>query len=335
MDASVTANRWTYVWWMLSGILCVYLWIFHLHRDNDLVGERFQNQPSPLTDIKDPRNAFGVVNEPPIRFDQMVPSIEIARLFVENESLEDKIHLLRDQEDASPLRVHFARMATERREQVVEDLTPLPSARTHDVVFDRYRVTFADGNERLLAIVHGRSGITVDWPTYQRQCEASWSDLVSGKVAKASMRLIVQRSDYHNHAFSDVKAFESYELTSPDWDEGPLFGYVKRGSARARMLAQTVRGGSSQRMTLRLKRDSESPRAFEITKLIAGGWVQGATDYEDSAFAVHLPSSLDKEWRRRQESLHLRDLPELSPMPSFDQANATTGGAPVTWALEY
>ncbi len=246
-----------------------------------------------------------------------VTSQDIAERFVYAENIQDRIDLLRDPRHAGLLREHFVSMKRQGLEQEVAELNPILRIRSGDLTFDRFHVRFDDGRNRLLAVVHERTGLYVDAAAYLRHGSATWDELIGGQAAEAEMRVLVSPSDYYNYAYSDSEVYQAYELTSPDWEGGPLHGYVKRNTRRARLMRQALAGREPLRMTLGLSRQASSPDAFLIRKVAAAGWVKdvGGLALEESPFAVHIPTALDKELQRRKRSLDLRDLPPATEPP--------------------
>ncbi len=242
----------------------------------------------------------------PIVAGPTLSSSEVAETFLHAPSIDDRIELLRDPRHAGLLREHFKTMDSAGLETKVAEMSPMPSVTVQGLTFDRFHVHFTDGRHRLIAVAYEKNGLFVDWKAYARYGTASWEDLVSGKAAEAEMRAFAKPADYHNHVFADPKRYQVYELTSPDWIGGPIHAYVPRKTKRARMLAENIM--DSQRVTLRLKHDPESPNAFLITKIIAIGWVEGGKDYEDRPFTVHVPEAFELE-QGAIENMDLRYLP--------------------------
>ena len=132
----------------------------------------------------------------------------------------------------------------------------------------------------------------VDWPAYARLGSASWGELLEGVVQQAEMRCLVAPCQYYNYLFEDSERFQAYKITSPDC-ELPLYAYVRRRSHRDRILASAV-GGSRRRLTLTLRSvdGSHAVQQFAISQVNALGWAEVGQDFEDSPFALPLPSSV-------------------------------------------
>ena len=245
------------------------------------------------------------------------PSLEIAERFLYSENVEDRAELLRDPRHVGLFRDHLQRMKNLGLEQEVAGLHPMGEVQAGDLFYDRFHVQFTDGRDRLLVVVQEKTGSFVDWEAYARQGSASWEELLEGQVAEAKVRAFVQRSDYYAPPFEDPKRYQSYAITSPDC-ETTLFGYVRRKTERALLIARELQSSErQQRMTLRLARAEGAVAGdpvFKITKLTMVGWVKGSIDYEESPFAVLVPMAFDEEHQCRKANLDLRTVPHAPPV---------------------
>jgi hypothetical protein len=148
-----------------------------------------------------------------------------------------------------------------------------------------FAVRFASASFRLLNLVETSDGPRVDWDSYARYCSASWDDLLSGKESSAEVRVFVSPGDYHNGPFADEAKWMCFRLMSPDLPEGrDVFAYAETGSSRATQLRRIILRAPQfrQHMTLQIE-GHEAPgdsRLFEITRVLALGWVRGARDIE-------------------------------------------------------
>ncbi|MEZ5329483.1 MAG: hypothetical protein R3F19_30930 [Verrucomicrobiales bacterium] len=149
-----------------------------------------------------------------------------------------------------------------------------------------FAVRFASGSFRQLDIVKTPDGPQVDWDSYARYCSASWEDLLSGKEPSAEVRVFVSPGDYYNGPFADEAKWTCFRLMSPDLPGGTdVFAYAAVGPSREKQLRRIVLRAPQfrQHMTLQIQ-GHEAPggnRLFEITRVLAIGWVRGERDIEN------------------------------------------------------
>ena len=137
----------------------------------------------------------------------------------------------------------------------------------------------------MLNVVETPHGLRVDWDSYARFCSASWDRLLSGKAESAEVRVFVSPGDYHNFPFDDPQLWTCFRLMSPDLPEREdVFAYVKAGSVREREMKAVILSTPDYRQHMTLTIESHTAaggkRLFEITRVLAVGWVRGDQDIE-------------------------------------------------------
>lgn len=170
-----------------------------------------------------------------------------------------------------------------------------------------FAVRFKAGGFRLLEVVETAKGLRVDWDGYARYCSENWEDLLSGKdgsaefrrwygkkwgkdllsgkAGAAEVRVFVSPGDHYNVPFEAADQWTCFRLMSPDLPESEdVFAYAEAGSTRQRELKRIVLGAPDfrQHMTLRIEghEGAGGERLFEITRVLAIGWVRGERDVE-------------------------------------------------------
>ena len=217
---------------------------------------------------------------------------EVALQFLDATSHNERAELLRDPRSAFAMRDHFERVAEQGIESERVDLVPMGEWFDHGTIFHPFRVRFADGNQRYLAVVDEPGGRYVDWDAYSRSGSASWGQLFGGEAESAEVRVVVRPDDFYNREFADTSKYECLQLTTPDVG-GSIYGYVEHGSTtqkiihdvfqRMRLDAQwrADRNGTTSApvndlpftLSIRQLGDSREHRQFLIERVVAGSWV--------------------------------------------------------------
>ncbi len=144
-------------------------------------------------------------------------------------------------------------------------------------------VEFPTGNLRLLEVVGTPDGPKVDWDAYARHGTARWEDLLSGKAARAVVRVFCEPATERPEPFEDQGKWTCFRMSSPDLPQAAL-GFAAVGSAREEKMKQVVLGTPKyrQRFTLEIARHAgRDEPLFEITRCLAVGWVRSASAVED------------------------------------------------------
>jgi hypothetical protein len=210
---------------------------------------------------------------------------KVARAFLNESDSQKRLQWVRNGKEVAKHLGRYAEEALshepvqlERRGQQVDDDAGLEKT--------GFAARFASGSFRLLNVVATPEGQRVDWDSYARYCSASWEHLLSGKESSAEVRVFVSPGDYHNGPFSNAAEWTCFRLMSPDLPEGrDVFAYAAIGSSRETQLRRIVLRAAQfrQHMTLQIE-SREAPggeRLFEITRVLALGWVRGPRDIED------------------------------------------------------
>jgi hypothetical protein len=200
---------------------------------------------------------------------------EVARVFVEAEQVEERLALVRDPEE---VRERVGRYAEEARSGAGRIERELGYAKRAGRETAAFVVVLPGESYRHLELVKEDGEWKVDWDAYARFCTASWEDLLSGAVEPAEVRVFASPGDYPVPPFADPAEWTCFQLTSPDLPHR-VFGYARAGSEMEGKLREVVLSAPQfrQHVTLEIagQEGLKGERLFEITKLVAVGWVVG------------------------------------------------------------
>jgi hypothetical protein len=197
----------------------------------------------------------------------------IARKFLEAESVEEMLPLVRDPERVeSKMRVFYAK-----------GVNPPGMGQFNSTKTVNYRGKLAavavrtlDFELKQLAFIRNPDGMKIDWESYVGWSDMPWTAFVAEKPESPVLfRAKLSKSDYFNFQFSNDVEWKCYQLTSPD-DETTLYGYVKVGSDTDRQLAPADGNGVNM-VTLKLKYPAGEKQRNQvlIDSQLADGWVEG------------------------------------------------------------
>ena len=143
----------------------------------------------------------------------------------------------------------------------------------------------ADGNKsRIAQLVSGADGKwRIDLDSYLRKCVPDWAKILAGGSETCLVRVFIAPDTYYNGSFSDEGKWQSYTLASADSDD-VLYGYAKRGSPQDKALRKMLGSGTDlHTATLELSPAPDGrTRQFEITGVLAEGWVVGESRFDAS-----------------------------------------------------
>ncbi|MCB1095288.1 MAG: hypothetical protein KDN22_06875 [Verrucomicrobiae bacterium] len=207
---------------------------------------------------------------------------EVARAFLEQTDPHSRLDWVRDREVVA---THFPLYAEEALSHVPEHTELRGHHMENGLARTAFAVRFESGNFRLLNVVETHEGLRVDWDSYARYCSSSWDDLLSGRSTSAEVRVFVSPGDYHNVPFSDPQSWTCFRFMSPDLPEREdVFAYARIGTLREQEMKAAILNAPDFRQHMTLVIDSQEAaggkRMFEITLVLAVGWVRGDEDIE-------------------------------------------------------
>lgn len=126
----------------------------------------------------------------------------------------------------------------------------------------------------------------MDLPSFARHASPSWEELVDGGGESGVVRVYLGEDAYFNGVFQDEREWASYGMVPPDGGD-LLVGYCRVGSKQHAAMKEIVsRSRAKERRvgfaTLEVARPAGAERRqFEITRVIAEGWVEGPVPFEE------------------------------------------------------
>ncbi len=198
----------------------------------------------------------------------------LAERFLAAKTVDERLLLVSDPKEVAGIMHNFYEVGPgkyEELDQLLGMTQDLASANT----VARFTVKFKDLGQRLLYIPYETSGnAKVDFKCYARYCSESWTDLLSGKVSKASeMRCILKVSDYYNQEFGSETEWLALIATSPDFED-VLYFYVKRDDPNfATFVANPPTKPVRYTIALEGRGPSYLRRQFQVSQILHSGWL--------------------------------------------------------------
>lgn len=199
---------------------------------------------------------------------------KLARTFLEADTVEKLVPLVKDPEIAGPRMLEF---------YGGNSVTPVGFASLNDEqgLARNGRVSALDLNtgdyeRKVLGVVETDSGLKVDWESWVGWSEMPWDQFFAEKPTEPKLfRVEIRSVHYYNFSFTDENKWQSVRLLSPD-GEHALYGYVEVGSLMAERL-RFDKDVKSRLVMLKLKfpPDAEVSNQVVISEFVAEGWVEG------------------------------------------------------------
>lgn len=131
----------------------------------------------------------------------------------------------------------------------------------------------------------------MDMPSFARHAVTSWQVLLDDMTSSGVVRVYVGEDYYYNGVFREEREWTSYGLASPDCED-LVVGYSRVGTKQHAALAEIFKRAEMKDRpmgfaTVELKRvEGAERRQFEISKVVAEGWVVAETLFEDRVVPV-------------------------------------------------
>ncbi len=151
---------------------------------------------------------------------------------------------------------------------------------------DGVLATFERGtkpDQRLFFLTPDAQGVwKIDFDSFARVTTPTWEELVENEAPQAVVRAHILRDHYYNGPFADDRQWVAYAFGSPDIEMN-FYGYCKVGSPQAAAVESMFSKDQNVcRAILEIKRvEGASPRQFEITRVLAEGWVMGDAPFDE------------------------------------------------------
>ena len=122
----------------------------------------------------------------------------------------------------------------------------------------------------------------IAFEAFARTVEPAWKEITDlTNMSPSVVRVFVAKDSYYNGPFADDQRWTCYGMASPDTEQ-IMWGYCEAGTARAAAMNSILSTGTAmERATLEIRRvEGGEPRQFEITRVLAQGWITGDAPFD-------------------------------------------------------
>ena len=178
-----------------------------------------------------------------------------------------------------------------QRDTPVDVLTCSPHV-TASSLFLILGVQLLSGEQQQFVLERTRPGdYKIDWEIAVGYQEVDWEAFMAERSQEPSpFRVVLSPGDYYNHAFSNQRQFECWEIRHPLKPELLLYGYAERSgpvAERLRLLHQPK--GFNLILSLRYAPQKSDPNQVLISSIVHSSWIQDG-------------SGQSKSWMETEES---------------------------------
>lgn len=200
-------------------------------------------------------------------------ALAVAEQFTRAGSHEDRLKWVRQPSEVTGAMADFFSSGAGSLETVTE-LIPLGVSTSGTLTYECIGARMSSGKRRLLCVVPDVEGERIDFHAYALHGSQSWAALLSGEAQEASeMRVLLQCGDYYNFNFSEETRWRNFTCSSPDLEQ-PLEFYLERSHPALKQLEELdLQSPARVIVSIRSVGDSHLKGQFEITRLLAAGWV--------------------------------------------------------------
>lgn len=206
--------------------------------------------------------------------DDSQAAAEIARQFLEAETLDDLLPLVRNPDEIGPIiRAYYRSTGYQapgsyRLEEEVEAYSVKDNFTSFDVIMGDY-------TKRPIALEITEEGPLVDWESWVGFCEMPWDKLITHRPSSPVLvRVYVEKTFYYNFDFSDDSQWVCFRL-SRSGDEPDLYGYCPEGSPLLEKLPQKPDKVSTYTLKIEFPDEAKNGEQVIITDVVHIGWVSG------------------------------------------------------------
>jgi hypothetical protein len=197
---------------------------------------------------------------------------KVARRFLDSESVEELLPLLRHPEITEPrLRRMYPDGSVTARGMSVFNINFQVA---HNGSGHTVQVRTGDFSENPMTFFPSADGWKVDWESWVGWSEMPWEEFIRTRPTEPKLfRAVLTDVDYYNFEFNDEDKWRSFSLTSPD-GEHSLFAYVESGSVlRQRLETSPDVEQTRHTLSLRYPPGATSSNQVLVDKWHADGWV--------------------------------------------------------------
>ncbi|MBC8127232.1 MAG: hypothetical protein H8M99_08845 [Gloeobacteraceae cyanobacterium ES-bin-144] len=179
------------------------------------------------------------------------------------------------------------------RDGEIQSMDWLSSMDANGLLIDGVAVNTQLGDKRmnrLALLTPDEAGFwKIDFESFARIVEPSWSDLLEKNAPVAMVRVVVGQDFYYNGFFLDDTQWRCFGIVSPERSE-VMLGYCRKGSRQDAAMqsimtnaGRSVDGSPIVRATLEIqRRDGAELRQFEITRVLAEDWIMAAKPFDEN-----------------------------------------------------
>jgi hypothetical protein len=181
-----------------------------------------------------------------------------------------------------------------RHDGPIKDFNWIGSKDRNGLLIDAVLVRSQSGDvikNRIAMLTPDDHGVwKTDFHAFARTCHPEWSEIAKESSKGGKARVFFRNDSYYNGVFSDDKVWFCRLLWSADGEE-TLFAYCRVDSAQHKALDRILRRSQNADSEMfpamalvEIRRvEGAEIRQFEVTRVLAEGWVMAATPFDETA----------------------------------------------------
>ncbi len=221
--------------------------------------------------------------------EEAVALVKQAVLARDSKSIEKYFRL----DGSSPSAAALFLEAMSRLDGPIRDFNWIGSADQNGLLMDSVVIRSQAGDSlknRIAMLTPDDHGVwKTDFHAFARTCHPAWNEIAKEQSKGGKIRAFLRKDSYYNGVFADDKAWFCHSLWSPDGEQ-TLFAYCRVDSAQHKALDRILRRAENANTEmfpamalLEIRRvEGAEVRQFEITRVLAEGWVMSATPFDES-----------------------------------------------------
>ena len=204
-----------------------------------------------------------------------VNALEVAKKFLEANSIEERLGFVRNPEQAAPLMVRYFKDIGDGPIRykgisllVAEDVDPRYVACS---------VQLEDG-PRMMGVEVADDGYFVDWDSFALMSEMDWKEFMEKKPSTPALfRVSASVDDYYNFGFEDEEKWLCLRMVDPKGLERTIYGYAARDSVAASEILKVKKMAGEKTMPLvvrlRFPVGGKADNQVFISEFVSNGWM--------------------------------------------------------------
>lgn len=198
---------------------------------------------------------------------------EVARKFLQAETIEDFLPLIRRSEELAPIiRAHYRSAGYRAPGSSQLDDTGVFEVRDN---FTSFEVVMGDYSKRAIAVEFTDEGPLVDWESWVGFCEVPWEKFIAQKLSSPTVvRVTIEKSFYFNFDFTDESKWVCFRLNRGP-DEPALYGYCAEEAPFLSKLPPKPDAPATCILKIQFPESARTDDQVIITDYVQQGWVSG------------------------------------------------------------